>query len=61
MNHIYSYVAPKVFGGAEALGPVSGDGVQHVADAFPLQVVGTQMFGSDILIEYEVKNVYRNN
>ena len=61
VNHIYSYVAPKIFGGAQALGPVSGDGVQHVAEAFPLQVVGTQMFGSDILIEYEVKNVYRNN
>ncbi len=61
VNHIYSYVAPKIFGGAEALGPVWGTGVQQVAEAFPLQVVGTQMFGSDILIEYEVKDVYRNN
>jgi diaminohydroxyphosphoribosylaminopyrimidine deaminase/5-amino-6-(5-phosphoribosylamino)uracil reductase len=61
VNRIYSYVAPKVFGGAGALGPVSGDGVQKVAEAFPLQVLGTQNLGDDILIEYEVKDVYRNN
>ncbi len=61
VNHIYSYVAPKIFGGARALGPVSGDGVEQVAEAFPLQVVGTQNLGDDILIEYEVKDVYRNN
>ena len=61
VNHIYSYVAPKIFGGQRALGPVSGDGVEQVAEAFPLQVLGTQCLGNDILIEYEVKDVYRNN
>ena len=61
VNHIYSYVAPKIFGGQQALGPVSGSGVEQVSDAFQLKLAGTQILGSDILIEYEVLNVYRNN
>ena len=54
VNHVYSYVAPKIFGGQNALGPVSGEGVHHVADAFQLCRTGTKILGSDILIEYEV-------
>ena len=54
VNHIYSYVAPKIFGGQQALGPVSGSGVEQVSDAFRLKLAGTQLLGSDILIEYEV-------
>ena len=54
VNHIYSYVAPKIFGGQKALGPVSGTGVEQVADAFQLCRKGTQILGSDILLEYEV-------
>ena len=54
VNHIYSYVAPKIFGGEKALGPVSGAGAEQVADAFQLCRSGTQILGDDILIEYEV-------
>ena len=54
VNHIYSYVAPKIFGGERALGPVSGAGAAQVADAFRLCPGRTQLLGSDILIEYEV-------
>ena len=54
VNHIYSYVAPKIFGGQQALGPVSGAGVEQVEDAFQLCRKGTQILGDDILIEYEV-------
>ena len=54
VNHIYSYIAPKIFGGERALGPVSGEGVHQVADAFQLCRKGTQILGDDILIEYEV-------
>jgi len=54
VNHVYSYVAPKIFGGEQALGPVSGAGAQAVSDAFPLVISKTQMLGADILIEYEV-------
>ena len=54
VNHIYSYVAPKIFGGEKALGPVSGAGAEQVADAFQLCRTKTQILGDDILIEYEV-------
>ena len=54
VNHIYSYVAPKIFGGARALGPVSGAGAEQVSDAFQLCRKGPQILGDDILIEYEV-------
>ena len=54
VNHIYSYVAPKIFGGLKALGPVSGAGVEQVADAFQLCRRKVQLLGDDILIEYEV-------
>ena len=54
VNHIYSYVAPKIFGGERALGPVSGAGAEQVADAFHLCRTSTQILGDDILIEYEV-------
>lgn len=54
VNHIYSYVAPKIFGGNQALGPVSGAGVEQVSDAFRLKLAGTQLLGNDVLIEYEV-------
>ena len=61
VNHIYSYIAPKIFGGKNALGPVSGSGVEQVSDAFRLRMTGTQLLDDDILIEYEVEDVYRNN
>ena len=54
VNYIYSYVAPKIFGGDSALGPVSGAGVGQVSDAFQLCRRQTQFLGEDILIEYEV-------
>ena len=54
VNYVYSYVAPKIFGGQKALGPVSGAGAQQVADAFQLCRRNVQLLGDDILIEYEV-------
>ncbi|MBQ3713559.1 MAG: bifunctional diaminohydroxyphosphoribosylaminopyrimidine deaminase/5-amino-6-(5-phosphoribosylamino)uracil reductase RibD [Spirochaetia bacterium] len=61
VSHIYSYVAPKIFGGTSAPGPVGGYGADAVSDAFVLHLAGIQQLGADILIEYEVEDVYRNN
>ena len=61
VSHIYSYVAPKIFGGTSAPGPVGGYGADAVSDAFGLHLAGIQQLGEDILIEYEVEDVYRNN
>ncbi len=55
VQRIYSFVAPKIFGGAAAPSPVAGSGVLEVADAFSLSQSDARKIGSDFLIEYEVK------
>jgi len=36
VNEVYAYVAPKLFGGADAKSPVAGMGVDHPDDAYHL-------------------------
>ena len=55
VQRVYSFVAPKIFGGAAAPSPVGGPGVLEVADAFSLEQTAARKIGNDILIEYEVK------
>ena len=55
VNHVYCYVAPKIFGGCRAQVPVSGKGVDAPDDAFRLEICGMSRFGQDMLLEYEVK------
>jgi len=54
VQRIYSFVAPKIFGGAAAPSPVAGSGVLEVADAFSLEQTDARKIGSDVLIEYEL-------
>lgn len=54
VQRIYSFVAPKIFGGAAAPSPVAGSGVLEVADAFSLSQIDARKIGNDVLIEYEV-------
>ena len=54
VQRVYSFVAPKIFGGAAAPSPVAGSGVLEVADAFSLSQIDARKIGSDVLIEYEV-------
>jgi diaminohydroxyphosphoribosylaminopyrimidine deaminase/5-amino-6-(5-phosphoribosylamino)uracil reductase len=54
VQRVYSFVAPKIFGGAAAPSPVAGSGVLEVADAFSLEQIDARKIGSDVLIEYEV-------
>ena len=54
VQRVYSFVAPKIFGGAAAPSPVGGEGVLEVADAFSLAQTDARKIGSDVLIEYEV-------
>lgn len=53
VQRVYSFVAPKIFGGAAAPSPVGGEGVLEVADAFSLEQTDARKIGSDILIEYK--------
>ena len=65
VNHIYAYVAPKIFGGSEAKTPVEGVGVSVPDECAKLILTDTSVLGEDILLEYEVKggmnDVYWNS
>ena len=53
VDRIYCYIAPKMFGGAQAKTPVEGEGVAKAVDAWHFKRIGMQEFGQDILLEYE--------
>ena len=53
VDRIYCYIAPKIFGGAQAKTPVEGQGLTRAADALQFNRIGMQEFGQDILLEYE--------
>ena len=53
VQRVYSFVAPKIFGGAAAPSPVAGSGVLEVADAFSLSQIDARKIGNDVLIEYK--------
>ncbi|MEA4973907.1 MAG: bifunctional diaminohydroxyphosphoribosylaminopyrimidine deaminase/5-amino-6-(5-phosphoribosylamino)uracil reductase RibD [Candidatus Metalachnospira sp.] len=55
VNKVECYIAPKIFGGAEAKSPVGGFGVSIPDEAFKLQKPKLSFFGDDILIEWRVK------
>lgn len=54
VNKVQCYVAPKIFGGADAPGPVSGFGVDVPKHAFLLGEPEVVQLGQDLLIECEV-------
>lgn len=49
------YIAPKLFGGAEAKSPVAGQGVDHPGEAFRLFGTSVTRLGEDYLFESEVR------
>lgn len=54
ISKVYCYLAPKIFGGAEAKTPVEGRGVGLAADAWRLKKTGMRQFGEDILLEHDI-------
>lgn len=64
VNHVMAYIAPKIFGGADAKTPVEGMGVEVPDEGMGLSFSKMTMLGEDILLEYDVKEatkiVYRN-
>lgn len=54
VNAVETYIAPKLFGGAQAKTPVEGLGVEFPKDAFRLHSPKVCQIGADILIEWEV-------
>ena len=56
VNEVYAYMAPKLFGGADAKSPIAGIGVDYPDDAYCLVNQRIQQVGEDILIAGELKN-----
>jgi len=50
VDKVYAYVAPKVIGGREAIGPVGGSGVEHLKDAIGLADLDFARLGDDLVI-----------
>lgn len=55
VNKVYTYIAPKIFGGAGAKSPVGGQGFPSPAEAVMLKTQSVSRLGDDILIESEVR------
>ena len=51
MHKVQAYVAPKLFGGAEAKSPVGGTGISEIADAQNVHLTSVSKVGPDLLIE----------
>ena len=51
IDRVAGFVAPVLLGGANSLSPVSGQGLDNVADGLKLRDVGWTALGNDLLIE----------
>lgn len=54
VQKVQAYIAPKLFGGADAKTPVEGTGVPAPCDAYRLKNSSLTQLGEDFLIESEV-------
>lgn len=50
VHEVHAYIAPKIFGGAEAKTPVMGQGIDTPAEAFQLEDIRLEQLGEDILL-----------
>lgn len=54
VNKLYTYLAPKLFGGQDALSPVWDMSIESPDQAVALKIIETRKIGPDLLIESEV-------
>lgn len=55
VQRVYAYVGSKLFGGVSAKTPVGGQGFPSPAEAVQLSAPQVEVFGSDVLLTYDVK------
>lgn len=55
VQQVQIYIAPKIFGGADAKPAIGGRGVEAVSDAVQLSAPEITRFGGDLLLDYTVK------
>jgi diaminohydroxyphosphoribosylaminopyrimidine deaminase/5-amino-6-(5-phosphoribosylamino)uracil reductase len=54
VDEVLVFVAPKIVGGAEALSPVGGEGIELIKDAFGLTKFSGEQVGPDVLLHARV-------
>ena len=55
VNKVYVYIGNRIFGGRDALSPITGEGTDKVKDALSLSTPKVSTFEDDVLIEYDTK------
>lgn len=55
VNHVCAYIAPRIFGGADAKSPVEGVGVDLPAEGARLGNPRWTWLGEDLLLEYDME------
>jgi len=54
VDRLLFFYAPKIAGGAKAPGAIGGEGVRHMRDAAPVELVRIRRIGPDLLVEAKV-------
>lgn len=54
VDEVYTFIAPKIFGGKQAPTAVGGDGVKEVENAFELSLKEIKQFAGDVCLIYDV-------
>jgi len=54
VDRVVFFVAPKIVGGARALGPVGGDG-RSLKEAFRVANLSVRSVGDDLLVEGDIE------
>jgi diaminohydroxyphosphoribosylaminopyrimidine deaminase/5-amino-6-(5-phosphoribosylamino)uracil reductase len=56
IDEVHVFLAPRLFGGAAALTPLGGLGVDQVADAMSLAEWQVEHLGSDVLLHGRIRS-----
>jgi diaminohydroxyphosphoribosylaminopyrimidine deaminase / 5-amino-6-(5-phosphoribosylamino)uracil reductase len=50
VDKVHAYIAPRLIGGRQALGPIGGAGVDRLVEAVPLRELDATRLGADLLV-----------
>lgn len=50
INEVFSFIAPKIAGGRDAISPIGGQGIRNMEDATPLAETEIRSFGNTICL-----------
>lgn len=62
VRRLHLYIGAKLLGGADALSPIEGDGIDDITQAHPLKLEAVQSIDHDVFLDYSVGgyDVHRN-